>query len=77
MKAALLSAGARWACERAPFPPAVILGTNVTGLAEARPLAAHGIPVIGVDERVRRYTSYSSAWTGLIVTDEFNGPGLV
>ena len=77
MNSRFLSDDALRTIERASLPPAVVLGTNITGLAEARPLAAHGIPVIGVDERIRRYTSYSSAWVATIVTQEFNGAGLI
>lgn len=62
---------------RAQHPAAVVLGTNVTGLAEARALAAHGVPVLGIDEQMRRYTSYSSAWAQVLVTDRFNDAGLI
>jgi D-aspartate ligase len=55
----------------------VVLGTYVTGLAEARALARHGIPVIGVDERMQRYTSYSSAWTTVVTTPHFESATLI
>jgi len=77
MNSALLSEHVRRRIEGSTLPPAVVLGTNITGLAEARPLAARGIPVLGIDELRRRYTSYSSAWAQLLVTDRFNDVGLV
>lgn len=77
MNSRLLTDKTRRVVERSPLAPAVVLGTNITGLAEARPLAARGIPVIGVDEHRRRYTSSSSAWTQLLVTNGFNDAGLV
>ena len=77
MNSPLLSDAVRRRCEGSSLPPAVVLGTNITGLAEARALAAHGIPVIGLDERLRRYTSFSSAWVANLVSDDFNGEGLV
>lgn len=49
----------------------------MTGLTEARALAAHGIPVIGVDEQLRRYASFSSAWAQVIVTERFNDEALI
>lgn len=48
--------------ERSELPPAVVVGTEVNGLTVARALAAHGIPVLGVDHRRRRYTGYSGAF---------------
>jgi D-aspartate ligase len=77
MNSTLLSDATRRAIREAALPPAVVLGTNITGLAEARALAARGIPVIGVDEVARRYTSYSSAWRQVLLTDRFNDAGLV
>ncbi|MEP7380461.1 MAG: hypothetical protein ABI910_02175 [Gemmatimonadota bacterium] len=77
MNSRLLSPSVRAAIVRAKLPAAVVLGTNVTGLAEARSLAAHGIPVIGIDEHLRRYASYSSAWAQVLVTDRFNDAGLI
>jgi predicted ATP-grasp superfamily ATP-dependent carboligase len=77
MNTALLNDATRRTIREASLPPAVVLGTNITGLAEARPLASHGIPVIGIDEVRRRYTSYSSAWRQVILTDRFNDAGLV
>lgn len=77
MNAGLLSEPVRRAIQEAALPPAVVLGTNITGLTEARALAAHGIPVIGIDEVRRRYASYSSAWRQVILTDRFNDAGLV
>jgi D-aspartate ligase len=55
----------------------VVLGTNITGLAEARQLALHGVPVIGVDEIRRRYTTWSSNWVEAVITDAFNSAGLI
>ncbi len=60
---------ARW-LERAPYPPAVVVGLGVTGLALARPLARHGVPVIGVDQARRRFTGYSGSHR-LLITDRF------
>lgn len=77
MNSTLLSAATRRAIERAKYPAAVVLGTNVTGLTEARALASHGIPVVGVDEHLRRYASFSSAWAQVLVTDRFNDEGLI
>jgi D-aspartate ligase len=62
--------------ERASLPPAVVIGTDITGLSEARALASHGVPVIGVDEFPRRYTSYSSALT-LVLCEDFHGDGVL
>ena len=59
-------------------PPAVVLGTNITGLALARSLVKHGVPVIGIDFRKRRYTSYSGCFHLLLVEPgEFFGEGLI
>lgn len=77
MSSRLLSESAIRVCKRSEFPAAVVIGTNITGLSEARALNRFGIPVIGVDERMRRYASYSSAWSGVVLTEEFNGPGLI
>lgn len=77
MNSTLLAAATRRLIEQARYPAAVVLGTNVTGLTEARALASHGIPVIGVDEQVRRYASFSSAWAQVLVTDRFNDEGLI
>ena len=62
--------------ERASLPPAVVIGTDITGLTEARALAAHGVPVLGIDETFRRYTSFSSALT-LVLCKDFHGDGLL
>ena len=72
-----LSSRSKRRIARSGLPPAVVLGTEVTGLAEARALQRHGIPVIGVDRHVHRYTSYSSAWTGLVITDHFDDHALI
>lgn len=72
----MLRRSTRARCAAADLPPAVILGTNITGLAEARPLAARGIPVIGVDETMRRFTSWSSAWREVVITTAFNDDAL-
>ncbi len=77
MNSTLLSSAVRGAIARAKYSPAVVVGTNVTGLTEARSLAAHGIPVLGVDEHLRRYASYSSAWAQVLVTERFNDEGLI
>jgi D-aspartate ligase len=47
---------------RSPLPPAVVVGTDVTGASIARALASHGVPVIGVDDRIRRYIGHSRAF---------------
>jgi D-aspartate ligase len=77
MTSFLLGDDLRRRCDRAPLPPAVVLGTHITGLTEARALARHGIPVIGVDERMRRYASHSSAWAGVVVTPDFESERLI
>jgi predicted ATP-grasp superfamily ATP-dependent carboligase len=77
MNRQLLPDAAKRTIERAPLPPAVVLGTYITGLSQARPLADRGVPVIGVDETRRRYTGYSSAWAHLIVDEQFNHTGLI
>ena len=48
--------------ETSDRPPAVVIGTGTTGLAIARALSGHGVPVIGLDDRRTSYTSYSGAW---------------
>lgn len=72
-----LDAALRRRLARSALPPAVVVGTDVTGLAEARALARHGVPVIGVDVRLRRYTSYSSAFAGVLLCPDFYGGGVV
>ncbi len=62
--------------ERAGLPPAVVAGTDVTGLAIARALKRHGVLVIGLDDRYHRFTSYSGAWHYLSCP-ETDGPGFV
>jgi predicted ATP-grasp superfamily ATP-dependent carboligase len=54
-----------------------VIGTHVPGLAEARALAAHRIPVIGIDERMRNHTSYSKAFSAVVITPRFNQPELI
>lgn len=77
MGRSLLSIRARRAVDEAKHPPTVILGTSITGLTEARALASHRVPVIGIDERLRRYASYSSAWTEVLEAERFNDAGLI
>jgi len=73
----LLSRRVRSQLARARRNPAVVIGTNVTGLAEARTLAAFGVPVIGVDQRSRPPTSFSGAFAGLVITEAFESPELI
>ena len=77
MAAYLLRDGVRRACDRAIRPPAVVLGTNITGMTEARALERHRIPVIGIDQRMYRYASYASAWTGIVLTPAFESEALI
>ena len=55
---------------RSPLAPAVVVGTDVTGASVARALADHGVPVIGVDDRVRRYIGHSRAWQHIHLVPE-------
>ena len=48
--------------ERSELPPAVVIGTGMTGLNIARPLRRHGVPVIGLDDARSSPTSHSSAF---------------
>lgn len=57
-------------------PPAVVVGTDVTGLSVAQALVRHGVPVIGVDERRRGYLGYSSAFH-FVQCPDFQGQGLI
>lgn len=47
---------------RSPLAPAVVVGTDVTGATVARALAAHGVPVIGVDDCIRQYIGHARAF---------------
>jgi predicted ATP-grasp superfamily ATP-dependent carboligase len=59
----------RW-INRADLPPAVVVGTSLIGLTVARALARHGAPVIAIDHRRRRYTSYSGAFHLLLIPSD-------
>ncbi len=64
--------------EKVDMPPAVVVGTGITGLTLARAVGKHKVPVIGVDHKKRRYTSYSGAFHLMLVDrHDFWGPGLV
>lgn len=58
--------------------PAIVVGTDITGTAVARALAGAGVPVIGVDDRVRRYTSHSRAYAAHhVMPDGFREPAII
>lgn len=58
--------------------PAVVVGTDITGTAIARALAEDGVPVIGVDDRIRRFTGHSRAWSAIhVVKQGFRQPAIV
>jgi predicted ATP-grasp superfamily ATP-dependent carboligase len=63
--------------EKSSLPPAVVVGTDVTGLTMARALARHGVPVLGVDSLRRRYTGASGAFHLLLCTEGFRTPAFV
>jgi D-aspartate ligase len=63
---------------RSALPPAVVVGTDVTGATVARALADHGVTVIGVDDRVRRYIGHSRAFQHVhIVREGFRDTGII
>lgn len=60
------------------IPPAIVVGTDITGTTVARALAGAGIPVIGVDDKVRRYTGHSRAYSAVHVMPQgFREPAVV
>jgi D-aspartate ligase len=54
--------GFRSRVRRSRLPPAVVLGVNPVGLAIARALARHRVPVLGIHGTRPRPEGYSSAW---------------
>lgn len=58
------------------LPPAVVVGTDITGLTVARALATHGIPVLGIDARRRGHIGYSGAFHWLRC-ERFYDSGLI
>ncbi|MHB1224075.1 MAG: carboxylate--amine ligase [Gemmatimonadaceae bacterium] len=58
------------------LPPAVVVGTDVTGFTVAKALARRGVPVLGIDEERRSYVSYSSAFDFLLCSN-FYDVGLI
>jgi predicted ATP-grasp superfamily ATP-dependent carboligase len=63
---------------RSPLAPAVVVGTDVTGASVARALAMHGVPVIGVDDCVRKYIGHSRAFQHVHIMEQgFREPGIV
>ena len=62
---------------KSSLPPAIVVGTDVTGLAMARALARHGVPVLGVDSLRRRHIGHSGAFHLLLCRDGFRTPAFV
>ncbi|HEX7023187.1 MAG TPA: hypothetical protein VF187_00090, partial [Gemmatimonadales bacterium] len=48
---------------RSPLPPTVILGANPLGLALARALSRHGVPVLAIHPNRPRPAGHTSAWS--------------
>ncbi len=71
-----LDAAFRKRLARNSLPPAVVIGTEVTGFTIARALAKHNVPVLAVDSQRRRYTGYSSAFQ-LVLTRDYYGEAFV
>jgi D-aspartate ligase len=55
-----------------------VVGTDVTGASIARALASHGVPVIGVDDCVRKYIGHSRAFQHVhLVAQGFRETGII
>lgn len=58
-------------------PAAVVLGTNLIGLAVARSLRLDGVRVLGVDRTPQFPTSRSSAWDEIALVGEYHEADLI